>query len=88
MIANQADGAQSLGDGEKIDDRHPDVPRLTSSEILRGEEDLDKLSLDVHSVHFLAFSVPPENIFRHVEVINKFTTSVESVSLDHGRVNP
>lgn len=35
-------------------------PRLTSSEILRGEEDLDELALYVHSMHFLAFSVAPE----------------------------
>lgn len=34
--------------------------RLTSSEILRGEEDFDKLTLHVHSMHLLAFSEPPE----------------------------
>lgn len=71
---------KKFGLGEKIDDRHLDVPRLTSSEILRGEEDLDKLSLDVHSVHFLAFSVPPEHIFRHGRVLETLRQEIEKQS--------
>lgn len=39
--------------------------RLTSSEILRGKEDFHKLALDVHSHHFLAFTVAPEVCIRH-----------------------
>lgn len=48
-----------------MEKRNDMYPRLTSSEILRGEEDFDELPLNVYSLHFLALTVPSEVCMRH-----------------------